>query len=51
MDIKPARTEALTAPRSSPLLRGLAWLVLTLMAAATLYAGWIAVVNFHRIGV
>lgn len=50
MSMTPARTDA-TTPRTSPLLRGLAWFVLTLMAAATLYTGYIAVVNFHRIGV
>ena len=31
--------------------RLLAWVVLALMAAATAYAIWIAVANFHRIGV
>jgi len=36
---------------SWPLARALAWLVLVLMATATLYAVWIALVNFHRIGV
>lgn len=51
MDSKPARTEALPAPRSPALVRGLAWLVLALMAVAMLYTGWIAAVNFHRIGV
>ena len=29
----------------------LAWVVLALMVAATAYTIWIAVVNFHRIGV
>jgi hypothetical protein len=32
-------------------VRALAWLVLALMAGATLYTGWIALANFHRIGV
>lgn len=36
---------------SWPLARALAWVILALMAAATLYTGWIAVANFHRIGV
>jgi hypothetical protein len=36
---------------SEVLSRLLAWVVLALMAAATLYTGWIAVANFHRIGV
>jgi hypothetical protein len=31
--------------------RALAWLVLALMAAATVYTGWIALANFNRIGV
>jgi hypothetical protein len=31
--------------------RALAWLVLALMVAATLYTGWIALVNFDRIAV
>lgn len=31
--------------------RLLAWVVLALMAAATAYTAWIAVANFHRIGV
>ena len=34
-----------------PLAKALAWLVLILMAAATVYAGWIALTNFSRIGV
>jgi hypothetical protein len=29
----------------------LAWVVLVLMAAASAYTAWIAVANFHRIGV
>ena len=29
----------------------LAWVVLALMAAAVVYTAWIAVANFHRIGV
>lgn len=36
---------------SAPLVRMLAWVVLALMGAAVVYAGWIAVANFHRIGV
>ena len=36
---------------SAPLARLLAWVVLALMAAATAYTAWIAVANFHRIGV
>jgi hypothetical protein len=42
------------APRRdapSALSSALAWLVLALMAAATLYTGWIALANFDRIGV
>jgi hypothetical protein len=37
--------------RSWPLARAAAWVVLALMASATLYGGWIALTNFHRIGV
>ena len=37
--------------RSAPLARGLAWLVLVVMATALVYTGWIALANFHRIGV
>jgi hypothetical protein len=51
MNIKPGRTDTLTTSGSTPLVRGLAWLVLALMAVATLYTGWIALANFHRIGV
>jgi hypothetical protein len=51
MDVKPDRTHTLTTSGSMPLVRGLAWLVLALMAVATLYTGWIALANFHRIGV
>jgi hypothetical protein len=36
---------------STPLVRLLSWVVLALMAAATTYTVWIAVANFHRIGV
>jgi len=36
---------------SWPLARALAWVVLSLMAVATAYTGWIAILNFHRIGV
>jgi hypothetical protein len=31
--------------------RLLAWVVLTLMGAATVYTAWIALANFNRIGV
>ena len=37
--------------RSAPLARLLAWVVLALMAVATGYTAWIAIANFHRIGV
>jgi hypothetical protein len=37
--------------RGPVLLRLLAWLVLALMASATVYTAWIAVANFNRIGV
>jgi hypothetical protein len=37
--------------RSWPLARAAAWVVLALMASATLYGGWIVLTNFHRIGV
>ena len=33
------------------LTRILAWVVFALMAAATVYTAWIALANFHRIGV
>jgi hypothetical protein len=36
---------------SWPLARAAAYLVLALMAGATLYGGWIVLTNFHRIGV
>jgi hypothetical protein len=36
---------------AAPVARLLAWVVLGLMAAATAYTAWIAVANFHRIGV
>jgi len=36
---------------SAPLARVLAWVVLALMVAATVYTGWIAVANSGRIGV
>jgi hypothetical protein len=36
---------------STTLARLLAWVVLALMAAATAYTVWIAIANFHRIGV
>jgi hypothetical protein len=31
--------------------RTLAWVVLAVMAVALAYTGWIAITNFHRIGV
>lgn len=34
-----------------PLARSLAWVVLTVMAVALVYTGWIVIVNFNRIGV
>jgi hypothetical protein len=37
--------------RSPLLVRLLAWLVVGLMAVATVYTAWIAVANFNRIGV
>lgn len=36
---------------AAPVARLLAWVVLALMAAATAYTAWIALANFHRIGV
>jgi hypothetical protein len=36
---------------SWPVVRAAAWVVLALMAAATVYSAWIALANFHRIGV
>jgi hypothetical protein len=43
---------AKSVSESSPLVvRLLAWLVVGLMAAATVYTAWIAVANFNRIGV
>jgi hypothetical protein len=36
---------------SAPLNRVLAWVVLVLMAVATVYTAWIALANYHRIGV
>jgi hypothetical protein len=36
---------------SWPVVRAAAWVVLALMAAATLYSAWIALANVHRIGV
>jgi hypothetical protein len=35
----------------APVARLLAWAVLALMVAAAAYTTWIAVANFHRIGV
>ena len=31
--------------------RVLAWIVLALMTASTVYTAWIAIMNFNRIGV
>jgi hypothetical protein len=36
---------------AAPLARLLAWVVFALMVTATVYAGWIALANVHRIGV
>lgn len=36
---------------STPLAKLLAWVVFALMAAATVYTGWIVVANYNRIGV
>lgn len=36
---------------SAALLQLAAWVVLGLMAVATVYTGYIALANFHRIGV
>jgi len=38
-------------PASVPAIRLLAWVVLAVMAAATVYTAWIALSNFNRIGV
>jgi hypothetical protein len=44
--------ETHAARGTSPLLtRVLAWVVLALMAVATVYTGWIALANWNRIGV
>jgi hypothetical protein len=43
-----AKTESEGA---APVARLLAWVVLALMAGATVYTAWIALANFHRIGV
>ncbi len=37
--------------KAAPLARLLAWVVLALMAVATVYTTWIALANFNRIGV
>lgn len=43
---------SMSAGAESPwLLKALAWVVLAVMAAATVYTGWIALVNVNRIGV
>jgi len=34
-----------------PLTQMVAWVVLVVMAAALVYAGWIVIANFSRIGV
>ena len=44
----PAKSET---EGSAPLTRLLAWVVLALMAAATVYTAWIVLANFDRIGV
>jgi hypothetical protein len=44
----PDTTERATSPL---LMRLLAWVVLALMAVATIYTGWIALANWNRIGV
>jgi hypothetical protein len=36
---------------AAPVARLLAWVVFALMAVATVYTAWIALANFHRIGV
>jgi hypothetical protein len=36
---------------STPLAKLLSWVVLAVMAAAAAYTVWIALANFHRIGV
>jgi hypothetical protein len=36
---------------AAPLARILAWVVLALMAVATVYTAWIVLANFNRIGV
>ena len=36
---------------SAAVVRVLAWVVLAVMAAATVYTAWIALGNFNRIGV
>jgi hypothetical protein len=36
---------------SAPLVRILAWVVFALMILATVYTAWIALANYHRIGV
>ena len=51
MNMTPGRTDTTTTFASTRLVRGLAWLVLALMGVATVYTGWIALANFHRIGV
>ena len=43
--------EPTVATESSSVTRVLAWVVLAVMAVALIYAGWIALANFNRIGV
>jgi hypothetical protein len=47
------RGDAVIRDSDTPVLlnRFLAWFVLVLMALAAVYTGWIAVANYHRIGV
>lgn len=47
MAVSPRRERA----GSAPVARILAWVVFALMAAATVYTAWIALANYHRIGV
>lgn len=46
--------EAFMAPEQNatwPLARTLAWIVMLVMVAALAYTGWVAIMNFSRIGV
>jgi hypothetical protein len=44
-------TVTVERPASVAAIRLLAWVVLAVMAAATMYTAWIALTNFNRIGV